>query len=62
MRVSLEATIGFASRVAPGAKPVRAPAARPQPVPRAPEMSANDRRFLRSLRIAADEQAEKQVE
>jgi hypothetical protein len=62
MRVSLEATIGFAGRIAPGTKPPRAQAARPQPVQRALEMSANDRRFLRSLRIAADEQAEKQVE
>jgi hypothetical protein len=62
MRVSLEATIGFASRIAPGTRPPRTPAARPRPVQRALEMSANDRRFLRSLRIATDEQAEKQVE
>jgi hypothetical protein len=61
MQVTLEATIGFASRSGPG----RARSNRIQrshPVPRAPEMSANDRRFLRSLRIAADEQTEKQLE
>jgi len=51
MKVSLEAVVGFARG--------RAEAASSQPKPpsvRTPEaMSSNDRRFLRSLRIAADE-------
>jgi hypothetical protein len=55
MRVSLEAVVGFVSRTA-SASGGRAS------TPRAPrrsfEMSASDRRFLRSLRIAADETAE----
>ncbi len=60
MRVSLEAVVGFASRTAPGtlAKP-KVPRMRPA---RVPEMNANDRRFLRSLRIAADEPTGKQVD
>jgi len=61
MRVSLEAVIGFASRSGAGASAKNGKAkVRPaRPV----EMSANDRRFLRSLRIAADEPVEKkQVE
>jgi hypothetical protein len=62
MRVSLEAVIGFVNRTPPGAlAKVVAPqkAARER---RNVEMSANDRRFLRSLRIAADETQEKEVE
>ena len=63
MRVSLEAVIGFVNRSTPGAltrvtnsqKALRAER-------RNLEMSANDRRFLRSLRIAADETQEKEVE
>jgi hypothetical protein len=72
LRVSLEAVIGFASRTQPGALArTTVPAALPQPkaaaVPVQPqrrqfEISANDRRFLRSLRIAADETQEKEVE
>ena len=59
MRVSLEAVIGFSDRSTPGAGTV----ATPRRGPRAQlEMSANDRRFLRSLRIAADETQEKEVE
>ncbi len=65
LKVSLEAVIGFVNRATPGAlaklpapqKGVRAAAER-----RPFEISANDRRFLRSLRIAADETQEKQVE
>jgi len=61
MRVSLEAVVGFASRTGP--RPDKTPRLPRVPLnPRAPDMSANDRRFLRSLRIAADERAEKQVE
>ena len=63
MKVALEAVIGFVNRTAPGAltkvgtpqKPARAEK-------RHLEMSANDRRFLRSLRIASDETQEKEVE
>ena len=72
MRVSLEAVIGFVSRnqTTGGAlarTAVPAPASQKAVVPVAPqrrqfEISANDRRFLRSLRIAADETQEKEVE
>jgi hypothetical protein len=59
MRVSLEMVIGFSDRA--GEKGAR-------PTPRkigqraSLEMSANDRRFLKSLRISADEATEKEVE
>ena len=72
LRVSLEAVIGFVSRTQPGALARTTVPAVPQPkaaaVPvqqqqrRQFEISANDRRFLRSLRIAADETQEKEVE
>jgi hypothetical protein len=55
LRVSLEAVIGFMSRAA---APAGRPAGRGAAPRRGFEMSANDRRFLRSLRIAADEAAE----
>jgi len=61
MRVSLEAVVGFASRTGAGQVPKTGRAQR-QKTARQLEMSANDRRFLRSLRIAADERAEKEVE
>ena len=59
MKVTLEAVVGFASRShAAGPNKVAAPA-RVVPQPKRPlEVTANDRRFLRSLRIAADETAE----
>jgi hypothetical protein len=64
MRVSLEAVIGFVNRTAPGA--LAKVGAAPQKTQRAVrnnfEISANDKRFLRSLRIAADETQEKEVE
>jgi hypothetical protein len=59
MKVSLEAVVGFANRsqqtqaLTRGAAPARI-----VPVRRTFEVTANDRRFLRSLRIAADETAE----
>jgi hypothetical protein len=56
MRVSLEAVVGFMNRSAAG-QLTRVPAAA-RAGRRAVEMSANDRRFLRSLRIAADETPE----
>ncbi|MCC7007254.1 MAG: hypothetical protein IT184_00400 [Acidobacteria bacterium] len=60
LRVSLEAVIGFADRSATGQG--KANAARRQGQRAGVEMSANDRRFLKSLRISADEAAEKEVE
>lgn len=60
LKVSLEATVGFAA--VPGHEPVASVAADGEAdtavvsdEPPAFEISANDRRFLRSLRIAADE-------
>ena len=71
MRVSLEAVIGFVSRTQNGTLTRAAlPAPAQQKTAAVPvqqqrrqfEISANDRRFLRSLRIAADETQEKEVE
>jgi hypothetical protein len=63
MKVSLEAVIGFVNRSAPGALARVAPAQKTlRTERRSLEMSADDRRFLRSLRIAADETQEKEVE
>jgi hypothetical protein len=60
MRVSLETVIGFAEKAAAGvAKPAKV---KPAPPKTTFEMSANDRRFLKSLRISADETTEKEVE
>ena len=57
MKVTLEA-VGFVSRAQTAAlTKVAAPARVVQPK-RTLEVTANDRRFLRSLRIAADETAE----
>jgi hypothetical protein len=59
MKVNLEAVVGFVNRSqAPEGQPVaaRVGAAARAVVPRKPyEMTVNDRRFLRSLRIAAEE-------
>src|ERR687885_784931 len=59
MKVTLEAVVGFVNRsqstaLAKVAAPPRVVAQQK----RAFEVTANDRRFLRSLRIAADEAAE----
>jgi hypothetical protein len=65
MRVSLEAVIGFVNRTQPGAFARAAAVPQQKALPpqrRAFEISANDRRFLRSLRIASDETQEKEVE
>jgi hypothetical protein len=65
LKVTMEAVIGFASRTQPGAlaKVRTSPAQKAAAVERRTfEISANDRRFLRSLRIAADETQEKEVE
>lgn len=62
MKLTLEAVVGFASKAAPAegtAEPAAAlTPARALPPKRSTEMTANDRRFLRSLRIAADEVTE----
>jgi hypothetical protein len=66
MRVSLEAVIGFVNRTQAGALARAAAAPQQQkalpPQRRTFEISSNDRRFLRSLRIASDETQEKEVE
>ncbi len=60
MKVTLEAVVGFVSRSQSNARAkVAATPKTPQLQPRRTfEVTANDRRFLRSLRIAADETAE----
>jgi hypothetical protein len=59
LKVTLEAVVGFVNRPgngADGAEGGEAAAGVRQAVPRRVfDMTANDRRFLRSLRIAADE-------
>jgi len=60
MKVNLEAVVGFVNRGQPAgdgtAEPAKALAASKALVPRKPfDMTVNDRRFLRSLRIAAEE-------
>jgi hypothetical protein len=60
LRVSLESVIGFVDR-SNGAGPKAAPSRR-QPAAAPLEMSPNDRRFLKSLRISSDETTEKEVE
>ena len=60
MKVNLEAVVGFVNRgqqqVQGAALPATIPAASKALVPRKPfDMTVNDRRFLRSLRIAAEE-------
>jgi hypothetical protein len=58
MRVTLEAVVGFRNREKGGALQKVATPARLVPVQRGFEITANDRRFLRSLRISADETTE----
>jgi hypothetical protein len=63
MKVSLEAMVGFVNRPTSGTLarvPVQHRAA--LPAKKSLAMSANDKRFLRSLRIAADEPTEEEVE
>ena len=62
MKVSLEAVIGFANRrKGEGMAKASAVVATSGPAPETGVMSSNDRRFLRSLRIAADK-ASQQVD
>jgi hypothetical protein len=61
MKVTLEAVVGFVSRSqqTSALAKVSAPAKAARELPRRSfEVTANDRRFLRSLRIAADEAPE----
>jgi hypothetical protein len=59
MKVTLEAVVGFVNRSQTAAlAKVTAPARLVPQSRRAFEVTANDRRFLRSLRIAADETTE----
>ena len=58
MKVTLEAVVGFANRSQSQALAKVATPARVIQPRRSFEVTANDRRFLRSLRIAADETAE----
>jgi Asp/Glu/hydantoin racemase len=58
MKVTLEAVVGFASRSQTAIARVATPARVVSSQKRAAGVTANDRRFLRSLRIAADEAAE----
>jgi hypothetical protein len=59
MRLTLEAVVGFVSRSKTAALTKITTPARAVAQPRRTlEVTANDRRFLRSLRIAADETAE----
>src|SRR5438067_1502058 len=64
MRVTLEAVVGFVNRTAAtGGAIAKVPnSAKAVTARRAPDMTANDRRFLRSLRIAADEAKQEKVE
>jgi len=56
MRLSLEASIGFAPATKTPGKPGGKTTSSKKPVGRAPlDMTANDRRFLKSLRISSDE-------
>ena len=58
--VTLETSVSFIERVTPGQPKANPP--RRAPVRSSFEMSANDRRFLKSLRISSDEPTEKEVE
>jgi len=61
LEVSLEAVVGFVDRSQPVARTGTAtipPARRLMPAQRSHEVTAADRRFLRSLRIAAAETTE----
>ena len=58
MKVTLEAVVGFVNRSQSHTLTKIAAPARVVPPRRTLEVTANDRRFLRSLRIAADETTE----
>ena len=58
MRVTLEAVVGFVNRNNGTAVTKVTTPARLLPAQRAFDLTANDRRFLRSLRIGAEDQKE----
>ena len=58
MKVTLEAVVGFVNRSQSRSLAKVPTAPRALPPRRTLEVTANDRRFLRSLRIAADETTE----
>jgi len=58
MRVTLEAVVGFVNRTQDGSETKVATPARMLPAARVLDLTANDRRFLRSLRIGAHEAKE----
>lgn len=58
MRVTLEAVVGFVNRTNDGSVTKVATPARLLPAGKVFDLTANDRRFLRSLRIGADEAKE----
>ena len=58
MKVTLEAVVGFVNRSNGGSVTKITTPARLLPARKAFELTANDRRFLRSLRIGADEAKE----
>ncbi len=60
MKVTLEAVVGFVNRSQQSTALAKVSSSRPvrEIQRRSFEVTANDRRFLRSLRIAADETAE----
>ena len=58
MRVTLEAVVGFVNRTSGGSVTKITTPARLLPARRSFDLTANDRRFLRSLRIGADEAKE----
>jgi hypothetical protein len=60
MRISLEAVIGFVDREKGATQ--KGSGARKVASRQTFEMSANDRRFLKSLRISSEEPTEKEVE
>ena len=62
MRVTLEAVVGFVNRNSGAAVTKITTPARLLPARRAFDLTSNDKRFLRSLRIGADEAKEPTVE
>src|SRR4030095_10152039 len=58
MRVTLEAVVGFVNRTNGNAVTKVTTPARLLPAKKSFDLTANDRRFLRSLRIGADEAKE----
>jgi hypothetical protein len=62
MKVTLEAVVGFVNRNSGGSVAKITTPARLLPARKTFELTANDRRFLRSLRIGADETPKETVE